>query len=773
MDHLKVPHLKSARDELSVRLFDQGAHYRILFVGSSEKSGSDISSSLYRALRNLGHHVFYLDLAKHGEITDRPRNRGHGAGVAWLKPARLEALCARFSAQIVVLCTDRVALDAADAERLKQQGMVLIGFSASGPRDITSINRHADSFDIHAVDDHGLVGMYQGAGARNTLHLPPAVDRGFVTQVSAPAHGFASEVICIGDRRSEHRAMMAALARNHNVQARGPGRRFLGIKLDSAAHAEKAVRSGRVHVHVPGARARPVDIVRCVLESASAGALVCVGRSGNISDCFDYGSEIIGFRSPSDLIDQLSSVLQSPDRYREMTEAAFRRVAAGHLYEHRWMAMLETLFNCSPDTTPWLGEARIRSIRQTLGRSLPRCKPVIVSGYYGAGNLGDELILAAIERGLRSADAAVQITVAAENPVAVERDHCLQAFPRRDLKHAEHNARTAVATILGGGGLWHDYTFEKGGGLTAIFREPRLSMASFAPQQMLARFFETPCHVVGMGVGPISDPDAFRMLRFVADLADTIQVRDEQSRALLAKAGVATSKVSVAPDLAYSLPLPVSQIRTGELQSVWRLKDEGYTVVGVNIRPWSFCDEDALISRLVQGLKSAVGAAKLAIVTIPMQGVDNAALSKFLLACGADVKRVELKSPLSLEDLGGAMAACDVLLSMRLHACLIAHRLGRPVVGIAYDPKVANHFDEIGRAQFALPIDAPADAVGAALGVGLSDQAHLPVETRQILATLESQAREALEGVARRIAGLPPSDRIVLSIQPLPPTERR
>lgn len=627
--------LESAREALRIKIFDQGIHYRILFVGRTHAAGTDdVASCLSRSLRNLGHHVFELDLKKHRDLTESPVGVAGGVATVVLKPVEFDRFCHRVNPQIAIFCGSGLIFHPDHAQALKQRGIILVGLTLDDPDGIAASHAHANLFDFHTTTARRTLACYHGAGVLNTLYFPLGMDRGLLTQ---------------GD---------------------------------------------------------------------------------------------------------------APERYRKITRATFQRIASGHLYEHRWMSLLEVVFNCSPDTTPWLDDPRIQKIRQVLAQSLPRCKQVLVSGFYGAGNLGDELILRAIDSALRNSDAAIQITVAAENPVAVERDHGLAAFPRRKLNEALSHVRTAQVMVIGGGGLWHDYTFAKGGGLVAIFQEPQLSMASFASLPLMGRFFGTTCHVLGMGIGPITEPDAFRMLRFVADLADTIQVRDEASLDLLKLAGVAAGKAFVAPDLVYSLPLPVIPVAPAVMPSVADLKAEGYTVVGLNLRPWQHCDERDLFARLAQALKMATRSAKLAIITIPMQDTDDLVLSKFVVAWGVDVQHIELKSPLSLEDLLGAISLCDLVLSMRLHACLLAHRLRKPVVGLVYDPKVANHFAQLGRSALAVPLDGTAATLADALTAALQEQGRLPNETQDKLRVLEEKAQDALNAAARRIAALPGADKV-------------
>jgi hypothetical protein len=92
---------------------------------------------------------------------------------------------------------------------------------------------------------------------------------------------------------------------------------------------------------------------------------------------------------------------------------------------------------------------------------------------------------------------------------------------------------------------------------------------------------------------------------------------------------------------------------------------------------------------------------------------------------------------------------------MRLHACLLAHRAGRPVLGLAYDPKVSAHFAEVGRARFALPLDAAVDDYGNALEALSSPGAALDASTKHTIETLERESRHAIDTLVRRLPNTP------------------
>jgi len=750
------PRIARMRAELATRNFDQGVHWRILFLGRSVNGSTDIVSCLSRSLRNLGHRVLDIDLKRHRGMVDNPGRAQGGNGPVYVRVTELEPVLERFAPQMIVCCAGGLTFHPADAQALKQRGIVLVGLTLSDPDVFPSVHPHAHVFDFHTTNARVAMPMYRDAGIHNTLYFPFGIDRGFVTQVVPAAPELAADVICIGHAtsRPERNAVMKGLAAELNVRTYGRGWELPNSEVVEGRRMVQASREGRVHVNFPLTRAGYINIKCGVFESVGSGALVATGRFEEMADFFRYDEEILGYDDEADLLKQLQAVLQEPERYREMTERAFERLVSEHLYEHRWMALFDQILSIAGSGGSWLGDERGARVRDILSESLPRAKHVLLSGFYGASNAGDELILRSISERLEAADPAAQVWVGAENPEQVERRHGLQAFTRRNLPQALHAARTASATVLGGGGLWHDYTFERSGGMLGFFQMPQISIAGFGALPLMGRMFGAPFHVVGMGVGPLAEPDARRMVRFLAMQAESILVRDTESAGLLEASGVPAELVQQAPDVVYGLQLPASP----EPIEVGALRAQGRRIVGLNLRPWAHVDEDALVEEVIQALLAVGQAQPLALVGIPMQAgdrIDPMMLARVATRIGEQVPTVVLRAPLSPEDLVATLASLDVLVSMRLHACLLAHRLGRPVVGIAYDPKVANHFAELGRTAQCLPLPLPDLGLERALQAALDEEGKLPVDVLARLRQLEADASAALDGVAQRVAAAP------------------
>ena len=354
---------------------------------------------------------------------------------------------------------------------------------------------------------------------------------------------------------------------------------------------------------------------------------------------------------------------------------------------------------------------------------------------------------------LESSDPSVQVVVAAENPASLEVDHGLPAFPRRDHWEAGDRVRTASAVILGGGGLWHDYTFREAGGLASLFMGAGVSIAGTGILPLLGSIRDVPFYVTGLGVGPLNDQDARRLLRFVAAHAAEIVVRDGQSKEILDDVLGVPNKVSRSPDLVYGLDLD----ELTPVEEVTNLRQGDRRIVAVNVRHWQREGGERVAATTAEALDLLAASHPIALVGVPMQigpNRDHQAIAAVFDAMKVECPRFVLPLRATPGQVIWALAEADAVLAMRLHACLLAHRLGRPVTGIGYDVKVWNHFAEIGRADFCLPLAAAANEFTTALRACLAVPS-LPTANRERIWALESESREHLRRLGSAIANLP------------------
>jgi len=765
--------IESLKQELAQSVIDQGVHWRILFLGRSINGTTDIVASLSRSLRNLGHHVLDLDTKLH-KITENPTRATGGLGPIYVRADKLDAIVENFRPQMIICCAGGLTFTEEDAARLKAQGIVLVGLTLSDPDVYPSVHEHVHVFDVHTTNAELSLDMYERDGVRNTVLFPFAIDRGFVTQPVRSAPELATDVICMGhaNNRPDRNEVMRSLAEQFDVRTYGRGWELPGSHTVAGDRALQALKMGRIHVNFPLTRAGFVNIKCGVFESIGAGAVIVTQKFDELARLFDYGDEIVGYDDVDELHDRIAELLDDPEEYERVRLLGFRRLINQHLYEHRWMALFELLRGASADTTPWLGTERSAEVREILSESLPRARRVLLSGFYGAGNLGDELILRSISSALRAADPAADVVVAAENPRAVEIQHGLQAFKRIDIAAGAHQLQSADAVVVGGGGLWHDLTFQRAGGLASLVNGATMSIAGFGNLPMMGRVLGVPYHVIGIGAGPLTDRNAKAMVRHLADQTESLLVRDSESVAVLEDAGVDPDRIRSAPDVVYAVSLPEPAAEPSPFAAGLReLRADGHAIVAVNLRQWAHADMATVVGRVQQAINTIAAGRRVAVVGIPMQGGashDSSILKTLEEGLSPHIPFHLLPDPPTFGAFTEAMEQADALVTMRLHAALLAHRMHVPTVGLVYDPKVRRHFDEVARSAWALSLEASWDSIHASLEAALAEGRITAADTVGAVTHLERTASAALREAAARVLSAPVRD-VVHTVPPEKP----
>ena len=83
---------------------------------------------------------------------------------------------------------------------------------------------------------------------------------------------------------------------------------------------------------------------------------------------------------------------------------------------------------------------------------------VVLSGYYGFGNLGDEALLEVIVAQLRARFPACVIDVLSANPERTRSQFGIEATPRWNMGEVREAIRRADVVLSGGGGLLQSAT---------------------------------------------------------------------------------------------------------------------------------------------------------------------------------------------------------------------------------------------------------------------------------------------------------------------------
>jgi polysaccharide pyruvyl transferase WcaK-like protein len=739
-----LPSLDAQREALRAARYEAPQRYRILFVGRFAQGPTDVVASLKRALEALGHRVFYVDTACHRQVLEHSSGARGGYGPNFLHVAALRPMLDRFAPQVVVTCAGGVVLDEASAAVLRDRGAVLIGMTLSDPDVQSSLIDYVDRFDYHTTNAALARERYEQAGIHNTYLLPFGIDRDFVLRTVAPDPSLRADVICLGHAsgRTDRHDVMRALAQRFKVRVYGNGWPLPGAMPVTGDRLLQAAREATFHVNFPTTRAGFTNVKCGAFESVGAGAALCTAEFDEMAQLFEYGSEIVGYRSADDLGDSIAKLLAEPEALDQIRRRAFHRLVTEHLYEHRWLALFRQITDDVESSGPSVGATRAAEIRHILASGNAPARTVLVSGYFGARNRGDDLLLDAVARGIEARVHDAHVVVAAADPLAVEAEQGLPAFSRLDPHASDYWAARASAVVVGPGGLWNDYSIQQAGGVAGVVTGAKVSPAHFVQLPAMTVAHGGHFHVFGMGVGPLHDNAAKATVRLAGLLASSVVVRDVPSRELLEGIDGWAVPVEQAPDVAYALPLAAAPSAS----------PHGPGYLAVNVRPWS--NAEVGLEGVREAIAKVAAAHRLDVVGVPMRPVDEPAIAELFAGLTVPSRVSILAASASFDEFTATLRGASAVLSMRMHTSLIAHRLGRPAVGLAYDPKVAGHFAELGRGDFAvaLPVDGEAlvDLLEAAI-----DEGEIDAQARMTIGRLERQVSAALDVLGARLADSP------------------
>ena len=345
---------------------------------------------------------------------------------------------------------------------------------------------------------------------------------------------------------------------------------------------------------------------------------------------------------------------------------------------------------------------------------------LLISGYYGFDNFGDEAILRVFvdEWRKRRND---RLLVLSARPAETAARYGVEALPRADWRTVRRAVRDADVLVSGGGGLFQSATSVR-------------AVAYYAGVVSEAGRAGKPAAIFAQGVGPLNYFGRQIVRRACAHVGHA-SVRDAASASLL-RSLLPDLEVRVAADPVFLAPAHTSPDSDARLARDG-IRSDGSAFVAVVVR------RGRLLERIVDDLAAAVD--RLAseygahVVFVPLHAPDDADASVAVIR-RCKTSPVLLGGGYDLSAMTALFAKCTAIISMRLHALIVASRLAVPFLAIAHDPKIAALVEEL--AYPIEPLERGGDAPGSVASLwqrrgALSDQlrrATPPLAARAALA---------------------------------------
>ncbi|KQB09448.1 polysaccharide pyruvyl transferase family protein [Vibrio metoecus] len=324
---------------------------------------------------------------------------------------------------------------------------------------------------------------------------------------------------------------------------------------------------------------------------------------------------------------------------------------------------------------------------------------VFVYGYYGFGNVGDELLLRRVIEyfKVRTPDVNFVVRCHDESQAGFESDPV--KFVNIDASLTQPNTPKVVGFIKyvseAAKYMKQSQVFVFGGG-TLFQSSGRIpyTLILMTVLCVLARFYKVPVYALGVGVGPLKDGFSQRLFKLILRLVSDFAVRDLTSMAN-AKAASDSDKLRLTSDLVFGAGI----------------KEQGFKSVSISGAPHiaitiaasdSKLTEQNLktlseqLTRLVEELKEMKPESK--ITCLMFQDFETATgvrlsdknMMKKLVSEEA-LSSVEFcQVPNTIEGALDLVSSFDVVLGMRFHGLVLAAMAQVPFIGVSRDHKVTD-----------------------------------------------------------------------------------
>ena len=306
---------------------------------------------------------------------------------------------------------------------------------------------------------------------------------------------------------------------------------------------------------------------------------------------------------------------------------------------------------------------------------------ILISGYYGFNNIGDESILRTVIDNLRAKLHDIDITVLSQNPQQTAEKYSVNAAQRMSILEIIKSVHRCDLLLSGGGSLLQDATSAH-------------SILYYLFILRLAQLMGKKTFIYSQGIGPITSKRNRRLTAHVLKRASGIVVRDGKSRDLLLEIGIPDHLIHVTADPVIRVKKADTALGLEILRQEGCPKREGKLTIGWAVKsrrpdPVFYAE----IEKCIRWLKEEYDADS---VLIPFFHSEDLSVCEAISAQLDDQTGCLRKKYLSEETLS-IIGCMDIMVGIRLHSLIYSAVMGVPMIGISYDPKVDSFLASIER----------------------------------------------------------------------------
>ena len=320
-------------------------------------------------------------------------------------------------------------------------------------------------------------------------------------------------------------------------------------------------------------------------------------------------------------------------------------------------------------------------------RHFKRKNGIMISGYYGFGNNGDDTLLQTITEKLRKDMPDSEITVLSSSPKQTARDYGVRSVNRFDPFGIIFSMLRSKLFISGGGTLLADNTSTR-------------SLVYYTFVIRLAKLMGLKTIIYSSGIGPVSSLKNRKRVVKAVKVCSEVTLREKNSKneleAYMKECGGVNesdyAKISVTSDPAFALRLPQLEWKAHLCRREGLVEGKKYFALAV--RPWKHNPAD-FAEKIAVSCREISEKYGLVPIFIAMQRTTDLPLIEAIAEKISELEPI-IASEMSASEIASIFEKCEFIIGMRLHSIIYATVAGTPAICISYDPKVNAIADEIG-----------------------------------------------------------------------------
>ncbi len=315
-----------------------------------------------------------------------------------------------------------------------------------------------------------------------------------------------------------------------------------------------------------------------------------------------------------------------------------------------------------------------------MAKEMNDLQMVMISGYYGFDNCGDEAILSVIINELSQYIPRTKLIILSRNPLKTKKTYQVNAINRLNyLLIIAKMVKTGIF-ISGGGGLLQDIS---GKGFSIWY---------YLSLLFLARIFDIPCVIYAQGIGPVKRTVNRKIVSWIFNRVNLIMVRDHQSKILLQEMGIRDKSIAVSADPSFLLlerKIPASLKKKYQLDQHGE-KANKEMVIGLAIRN---CKEIELnyehkVRQFAEIADYLITEYQAKLFFLSFQKNSDYPFVQDVAKRMEQNSFVCLEEEISPNQMLSLFSEFSLIVGMRFHSIIFSTMKNKPFIAIAYDPKV-------------------------------------------------------------------------------------